>query len=124
MEKTESIKLRIHFLSWNAGGLSNILYEEICVWLKQPEQQHVGVFILQETHWDFSADWATGEWCMCHSTTGRKCSGGVLVGVRKSALDRSSIRWHEHVPGRLLQVRCHFGKQQLDIIGLYTSMHT
>ena len=123
-EEKESVKPRIHFMSWNVGGLSSVLYAEICVWLQQPEQLQIGIFLLQETHWDFTADWTTNEWCLCHSTTGKKGSGGVLVGIRKGLVDPESIRWHEHVPGRLLQVRCLLGKQQLDIIGLYTSMHT
>eukprot|EP00439_Symbiodinium_sp_Y106_P066972 s3590_g11.t1 len=118
-EEKESVKPRIHFMSWNVGGLSSVLYAEICVWLQQPEQLQIGIFLLQETHWDFTADWTTNEWCLCHSTTGKKGSGGVLVGIRKGLVDPESIRWHEHVPGRLLQVRCLLGKQQLDIINLY-----
>ena len=118
-EENESVKPRIRFLSWNAGGLSSVLYAEICVWMMQPSQQNIEIFMIQETHWDFTADWATDEWCLCHSATHKKGSGGVLVGIRKKLVDPSTIRWHDHVPGRLLQVRCQLHKQQLDIICFY-----
>ncbi|CAE7287663.1 unnamed protein product [Symbiodinium necroappetens] len=118
-EEKESVKPRIRFLCWNAGGLSSVLYAEICVWMMQPKQQNIGIFMIQETHWDFTSDWVTDEWCLCHSATSKKGSGGVLIGIRRKLVDPSTIRWHDHVPGMLLQVRCQLGKQQLDIICLY-----
>ena len=42
-----------------------------------------------------------------------------MIGVRSALPTAQNIRWHEASPGRLLQVRCFMGEQQLDIIGLY-----
>ena len=68
-----------------------------------------------ETHWNFCGDWSTNEWHFCHSTSGRRGSGGVLIGVRQELAAAQHIWWHEADPGRLLQVRCFLGTQQLDI---------
>ena len=116
-------KRRIRFLSWNTGGLSDLLFTELQQWLNEPQNREVGVIILQQTHWDFNGEWSTSEWHFCHSTTGRKGSGGIMIGVRSALATAQNIRWHEASPGRLLQVRCFMGEQQLDIIGLYQFAH-
>ena len=112
-------KRRIRFLSWNTGGLSDLLFTELKQWLHEPQNRDIGVIILQERHWDFSGDWSTSEWHFCHSTTGRKGSGGIMIGVRSSLATAQNIRWHEASPARLLQVRCFLQEQQLDVIGFY-----
>ena len=63
-------KRRIRFLSWNTGGLSDLLFTELQQWLNEPQNREVGVIILQETRWDFNGEWPTSEWHFCHSTTG------------------------------------------------------
>ena len=112
-------KRRIRFLSWNVGGLSDLLFTELLQWLGEAGHQDVSIIILQETHWNFSGDWSTSDWHFCHSTTSRKGSGGILIGVRKKLSEAQHIRWHEAEPGRILQVRCFMDEQQLDIIGVY-----
>ena len=113
------LKPRIRFLSWNVSGLSDILFTELLQWLQKPDNREINILILQETHWNFSGDWTAEEWHFCHSTSGRKGSGGVMIGVRRALADSQQIRWHEAVPGRLLQVRCFLGLQQVDILGFY-----
>ncbi|CAE6911687.1 unnamed protein product [Symbiodinium sp. CCMP2592] len=114
-----SVKPRIRFVSWNVGGLSDILFTELKQWLQQEGQKDISIIILQETHWDTTMDWSTSEWHFCHSATGRKGSGGILVGIRAHLSDSSSIRWQEAEPGRILQVRCFLEKQQIDVVGVY-----
>ena len=106
-------------MSWNVGGLSEVLFEELKKWLNLEEQREVCVLILQETHWDFSSDWSGSGWYFCHSSTGKRGSGGILIGVRSTVADAQSIRWQEPEPGRILHVCCFLGVQQMDIIGVY-----
>ena len=112
-------KTRIRFLSWNVGGLSDVLFTELKQWLNDTTNREISIIILQETHWNFSGDWTTEDWHFCHTTSGKKGSGGILVGIRREFADPVHIRWHEAVPGRLLQVRCFLGQQQVDILGFY-----
>ena len=53
---------RIRFLSWNVGGLSDVLFTELQQWLQKTQNKDINIIILQETHWDFSGDWSTKEW--------------------------------------------------------------
>ena len=39
--------------------------------------------------------------------------------MRSDLASAQDIRWHEAEPGRLLQVRCFLGKQQIDVVGVY-----
>ena len=113
-------KHRIRFLCWNVGGLSDVLFTELQQWLEKPANQHIKIITLQETHWDFSGDWTTSKWHFCHSATGRKGSGGILIGIRSDLASAQDIRWSEAEPGRLLQqVRCFLEKQQMDVVGFY-----
>ena len=114
-------KSRIRFLSWNVGGLSDILFTELKLWLQLRDNRDINIIILQETHWDSRGDWTDEKWHFCHSdsATNRKGSGGVLVGIRRDLADPRQIRWFQAEPGRLLQGRCFLGLQQLDILGIY-----
>ena len=40
-EQESGIKPRIHYLSWNVGGLSELLPAELETWLKQADQQNI-----------------------------------------------------------------------------------
>ena len=112
-------KSRIRFLSWNVGGLSDIIFTELKLWLQLRDNRDISIIILQETHWSFSGDWTDENWHFCHTATTRKGSGGILVGVRRDLANPEQIRWFEAEPGRLIQVRCFLGLQQLDIVGIY-----
>ncbi|CAE7253479.1 unnamed protein product, partial [Symbiodinium necroappetens] len=99
--------------------LSDVLFTELQQWLQRTPNKDINIIILQETHWDFSGDWSTQEWHFCHTTSQRKGSGGILIGIRKVLANAQQIRWHEAEPGRILQVRCFLDKQQVDIVGVY-----
>ena len=52
----------LRVLSWNAGHLGQQQWAEIKSWL-QTEAKHVcDVFVLQETHWQASAEFSTAGW--------------------------------------------------------------
>ena len=80
---------------------------------------NVGIFSVQESHWGFDGDWSSPAFHFVHSSSGKQRSGGILVGLKASVVDRESIKWKDVVRGRLLQVRCTYKKQQLDVISIY-----
>ena len=41
------------------------------------------------------------------------------MGIRRDLVSPQHVRWFEAEPGRLIQVRCFLGQQQLDVIGFY-----
>ena len=108
---------RIKIVQWNGGGFSQELRLEWYAWLKRDPD--IGIFIMIETHWDFSNDFQSEGWLLVHSGTKSQKGAGVLVGIRADLADRGTIKWNEIYPGRLLHVRCYLGPQQYDILALY-----
>ena len=122
----EDGKPRVMLFSWNCSGLGEDLYQELIHWL--PTQPAELTFILlQETHWSFTSEWSRAGWLFCHSACEQPRQGGVLIGVRQTAVEPFSIRWQDPIPGRLMQLRCTIRGQQLDVINIYQhgwSTHT
>ena len=108
---------RLNIVTWNCGGLSQEVQLEVFAWMQL--NPHIGAFVLQETHWGFSGDYVQGEWCVCHSSTAKGHTGGILIAVRKQLTDMRQIRWRELEPGRLVHWRGPIGKQKVDILAVY-----
>ena len=115
--KSPPASTRLECITWNVGGLTQVLMAELMVWLRH--QPHIRAIMLQETHWSASCDWAADGWNFCHSASSRPRSGGVLVGLRQDTFARELIRWQEIVPGRLLHVRAFAFQQHVDLITVY-----
>ena len=108
---------RIGILSWNCGGLSQLLFEEVKVYLKQHREIHI--LILQETQRSFEREWQEAGWTFISCPADRPKSGGLLLGFRSDFCECSSLRWQVLIPGRLVQARCFAQGQQLDVVAIY-----
>jgi len=111
-------RARFGVLSWNCGGLSQLLLHEVkCLLARHPA---IKILILQETHHSYQNEWQDGDWTFIHSPARKPKQGGILVGVRADFCEPGTIRWQELAPGRLLHLRCYARNQQhIDILGLY-----
>ena len=108
---------RVKIFSWNCDGLSTTLYNELLCWLARHAE--IDAIMLQETHWSRTMEWTERGWHFCHSASARSNSAGVLIGVRAQFASADTINWQEHVPGRLLQLRCFSAGQHIDLICAY-----
>ena len=87
------------FFSWNCGGLTQLLFAEIQLNLRQhPEIQ---ILILQETHRAHLQEWREGGWTCVNSPCDKRRSGGILLGIKEDFCERDTLRWQEIIPGRL-----------------------
>ena len=118
---------QIRVFSWNVGGLSSSIYQELLAWLSVNGPWDA--VILQETHWKEVSDYHSGEWCCIH-TTGHQASpaesdrsAGILIMISKRTF--ADITVSEHVAGRLLQVQAQHKLSQLpvDFLGVYQHVH-
>ena len=105
-------------LTWNCGGLSN-LRDEFFTWL---DGQTYDVVFLQETWYKQSLEYTTRGWhCICSGVgeDSKRAQAGVMTLLRASVFRQDYIRHHEHIPGRVLQVRafCHGG--WIETLNLY-----
>ena len=116
---------RLRVVSYNCGGLSATLYQELVAWLKAEETRGapVDVLCIQETAWkeDFEFRTATNhplepQWHAIHA--GGPARTGILCLIRSSLLRADQIRYVVLVPGRVLHVRLLF-EIPLDLLLLY-----
>ena len=112
-----SQKQRVGILSWNCGRLTQLLFAEVQVYLKQHPEVHI--VILQETHRPHLHEWQDSGWTFVSSPCEKPKSGGILLGARNDFCERDTLRWQEQIPGRLLQARCFAQGQDLDILAVY-----
>ena len=137
----------LRVLSWNAGHLGQQQWAEIKSWLLTEAKQVCDILVLQETHWQASAEFSTAGWYCISSaseyvpTEEDKTIGGsaqttptVPAGARPNKprpkrkslrgskgpsttkadgvmvllspdVPANTIRWKEHVTGRVLETR-------------------
>ena len=104
-------------LSWNCGGLSQLLFEEVKVYLQHHPE--VKIVLLQETQRSFEREWQEQGWTFVSCPSENPKSGGLLLGFRQSFCDCATLRWQTLVPGRLVQARCFAQGQHLDVLAVY-----
>ncbi|CAE7233568.1 unnamed protein product, partial [Symbiodinium necroappetens] len=116
---------RLRIVSYNCGGLSSILYQELVAWLKAEEArgEPVDIFCVQETAWREDFEFCTAknhplepQWHAVHA--GGPARTGILCFIRSSLLPADQIRYAVLMPGRALHVRLLFDIP-LDLLLLY-----
>ncbi|CAE7763302.1 Pol, partial [Symbiodinium sp. CCMP2456] len=56
----------LNVLSWNTSGLSSAMFQELLAWTEA--HSAADIIILQETHWDVTSDFQSGQWMAIHSS--------------------------------------------------------
>ena len=113
-----TFKQRLHVLTWNCGGLSTGLLDELLLYL-QEHASHVNVVCLQETHWKHDSEWLTERWICVHDHDPKHTYAGVLTLISRKLVSSEDIRTISHVPGRMLQVRFPVAGVHADVINCY-----
>ena len=106
-------------LSWNAGGLTSAVWEELMARMRTEEYKHVSIILLQETHWRGSSQFESAEWVVVGTGTTGERAAGVAVLVRRALAPASLIRFHEVLPGRILHVRIPLARNCLVVVCVY-----
>ena len=108
-------------LSWNIGGLTNALLDELQLWLAEPEHQHIWIVTLQETRWTFDSEWSNRHWTFVHSGSPTQRGGGVLTMISSKLCQPTNIRSRVLSDGRLLHTRVPMAHNAtaLDILNAY-----
>ena len=109
---------RLHVLTWNCGGLSTGLLDELLLYL-QERAPHINIICLQETHWKHESEWLTQRWACIHSHDPKHTYAGVLTLISRQLVSSEDIRTISHLPGRMLQVRFPVAGVHADIFNCY-----
>ena len=120
--KLEGSAASSHFslscFTWNCAGLSTV-QDELFTWL---EANPHDIIFLQETWHRQQMDFDTrGYHCIGSGigTEAKRAHAGVMTLLRASVFPQEFIRYHEHVAGRLLQVRAWCAGGWIDTINMY-----
>ena len=103
----------MHMLTLNAGGLSAAAYDELLIWLHQPQCARYSVVVVEETWWKQDSMYSDENWNFIHSAGSTGSQGkntGILVLIRKSFVPEGCIKHHAIVPGRVVHVRLELQK--------------
>ena len=98
----------VHTLTLNAGGLSAAAYDELLIWLCQPQCARYSVVVVEETWWKQDSMYCDQNWHFVHSAGSTGSQGkntGILVMIRKSFVPEGCIKHRAVIPGRVLHVR-------------------
>ena len=111
----------IQILSWNVGGLTNSVLDELQLWLEKEENQQIQVVMLQETRWNFTSEWSNARWAFLHAGHPSHKGSGVLTMVSTKLCSPRQLRSCEVQAGRILHTRIprlHDGTS-IDIVNVY-----
>ena len=116
---------RLRLVSWNCGGLTSTLYQEVLLWLHDEEQagRSVDILCIVETSWREEFEFQTqpvagskSRWFAVHS--GGKAKEGILCLIRSTLVPADCVRYRSLMDGRLLHVRLLL-RTPLDILCTY-----
>ena len=119
MSPTRS-KTRLHFLSWNSGGLSSERYQQLALWLRTAGQ-HIGVVAIQEMHWSQDLSFHMDGWLARTSPCLDKVSG-ILLLVNLRHYHRHHVQFTPVLEGRLVHLRLE-GEPSTDVLVGYQHLY-
>ncbi|CAE7539323.1 unnamed protein product [Symbiodinium sp. CCMP2592] len=113
---------RLHFMSWNAGGLSSERYQQVALWLRT-HGQHLAITVIQETHWASDLTFKIMEGWLALASPSQDRVSGILVLVNLRFFQRDQIQLTSVIEGRLVHLRLE-GNPSLDVVIVYQHLYS
>ena len=110
---------RASVLTWNAGGLTSEIYNDLVAWL---HTQGTDIALIQGTRWSGERTWRTCGFSVIQSgedAGGPHMHSGLMVFVSERICSFEDLSYAPIIPGRLLHVKCKIGHNSLDLVNLY-----
>ena len=113
---------RLLVLTWNAGGLTQALWQELLLNLEHMHpSERPQVVCVQETHWTavVAATFRTSDWEIYTSPTTDNKSAGLLTLLDKRLTAQCQVVYADPIPGRLQHIRLLQGGWTADVLNIY-----
>ena len=113
---------RLLVLTWNAGGLTQALWQELLLTLEHMNPcERPQVVCVQETHWTavVAATFRTSDWEIYTSPTTANKSAGLLTLIDKRLAPHCQVVYADPIPGRLQHIRLLQGSWTADVLNIY-----
>ena len=110
---------RASILSWNAGGLTTELYQQLLAWAAE---RMIDILLIQGTRWKDDRTWKSHGYMFVQCGEDpevRNSHAGVLIGVSQRLCKTDDVSFASIIPGRLQHVKCRLGSKSIDIINAY-----
>ena len=109
-------------LSWNAGGYTPQVQNELFVWLeKQPHSKRPQIICLQKSHWNHCVQFRKAGYYHIADSTPSKGSGLITL-ISEDLCRPDNVHFRFLVDGRLLHVRLLLGRDTVDVINFYQAI--
>ena len=108
---------RLSVITLNLGGLSQVAWDELRIWLHQSCE--ADVLLLQETHWGFANLFDVPKFWVVHSGASDHRFQGCAVMIRKTLAEVTALRWAPVIAGHILHVRFPYQGKHVDVICMY-----
>ena len=119
LARAKSTPWRAALVSWNCGGLTTELYQEILEWLRL---HNITIMFLQGTRWREDRVWTVGDYSVIQSGEEfgpHHTHAGLLTFISKKFCNADDISYAVVDPGRILHVKCRIGAKSIDLINVY-----
>ena len=116
LARAKSTSWRAALVSWNCGGLTTELYQEILEWLRL---HNITIMFLQGTRWREDRVWTVGDYSVIQSGEEfgpHHTHAGLLTFISKKFCNADDISYAVVDPGRILHVKCRIGAKSIDLI--------
>ncbi|CAE7307189.1 unnamed protein product [Symbiodinium sp. CCMP2592] len=113
---------RLLLWSWNAGGLTTDLWQELLLTLDLlPVVQRPEVVLLQETHWTeaITPNFTTSSWTVLSSPTTDCKAAGLVILLDKQLCARGTLTYADPLPGRVQHARLETKQWTVDLLNIY-----
>ena len=110
---------RFTVMTWNAGGLTSPLYNELMHW---GQSNSVDIMLIQSTRWREDKTWTSYGYSMIHTgepADSKVTFAGLLVCISHRVCKFDAISYAPTIQGRLLHVKCRLHAKTLDILNVY-----
>ena len=110
---------RASLMTWNAGGLTSEIYNELVIWM---QSQQLDVVLVQGTKWKGERTWKSHGYSFIQSGADegtKHVHCGLLTCISNRLCSFDDIAYAVIEPGRLLHVRCKLGHNSLDLVNVY-----
>ena len=113
---------RLLVWSWNAGGITTDLWQELLLTLEQlPVLQRPQVVMLQESHWTeaITPNFHTSAWTVLTSPTTDCKAAGLVMLIDKQVHHRGTLTYADPLPGRIQHARVATAHWTVDLLNVY-----
>ena len=122
LQALQRSQTRLPVLSWNAGGLSSNLWQELLLTLEHlaPESRPQ-VVCIQESHWGDQAapSFITAQWSVHTSPSTDNKAAGLIVLLDRKSLPHGEVLTADPKPGRIQHIRLATTKWTADLLHVY-----